>query len=66
MLEELDHDCRENDSGVSIRDNYKIKELFHESIVEFLQNLKKSFGLEMILKYNVNMLGKEITESYFQ
>ena len=41
MLEELDHDCRENDSGVSIRNNHKIEALFDESIAEFFTEFEE-------------------------
>ena len=36
MLEEADHECRENDAGVTIRSNDEIRELFEESAAEFV------------------------------
>lgn len=36
MLEEADHECRENDAGVTIRSNDEIRELFEESVEEFV------------------------------
>lgn len=55
MLEELDHDCRENDSGVSIRNNHKIEELFHESIAEFFTEFEEKLrfrnDIEITYKY---------------
>ena len=58
MLEELDHDCRENDSGVSIRDNYKIKELFHESIVEFFTEFEEKLRFRNDIEIQCEYAGK--------
>lgn len=39
MLEAADHECRENDAGVSIRSQDEIRELFQESVEEFVTAL---------------------------
>lgn len=39
MLEAADHECRENDAGVSIRSEDEIRELFQESVEEFVTAL---------------------------
>lgn len=36
MMEELDHECRENDAGVNIRSKDEIKELFEECVAELV------------------------------
>lgn len=36
MMEELDHECRENDAGVTIRSKDEIQELFQESVAELV------------------------------
>ena len=41
MLEEADHECRENDAGVTIRSNDEIRELFEESVEEFVNMVKR-------------------------
>lgn len=55
MLEELDHECRENDANVSIRDSYEIEELFQESIEEFLTGVEEKLrfrnDIEVITEY---------------
>lgn len=55
MLEELDHECRENDANVSIRDRYEIEELFQDSITSVLnkieENLRFRNDLEMTVHY---------------
>ena len=55
MLEELDHECRENDANVSIRDSYEIEELFQESIEEFLSGIEEKLrfrnDIEVITEY---------------
>ena len=56
MLEELDHECRENDANVSIRDRYEIEELFQDSITSFLsameENLRFRNDLEIMVHYS--------------
>lgn len=54
MLELVDHECRENDANVSIRDNYEITELFQDSISSFLT------GIEDTLRFRDDL---EITSS---
>lgn len=55
MLEELDHECRENDANVSIRDRYEIEELFQDAITSVLneieENLRFRNDLEMTVHY---------------
>lgn len=55
MLDSLDHECRENDANVSIRDTYEIEELFHESITSFLTGIEDKLrfrnDLEIIADY---------------
>lgn len=43
MLEELDHDCRENDAGVSIRSVDDIMELFEDTLSEIVTNVEDEF-----------------------
>lgn len=42
MQEELDHECRENDANVSIRDSNEIVELFHDSLAEFITAIEEN------------------------
>lgn len=42
MLEELDHECRENDANVSIKDRYEIEELFHECLSSFITDIEEN------------------------
>lgn len=42
MLEDLDHECRENDANVSIRDRYEIEELFQDAITSFLNAVEEN------------------------
>jgi len=55
MLEELDHECRENDANVSIRDSYEIEELFRENIEVFLTGIEEKLrfrnDIEIITEY---------------
>lgn len=43
MLEELDHECRENDANVSIRTDDEIRDLFEESIFELIHAIEARF-----------------------
>lgn len=56
MLEDLDHECRENDANVSIRDRYEIEELFQDAIKSFLnameENLRFRNDLEIMVHYS--------------
>ncbi len=58
MLEELDHECRENDANVSIRDNDEIEELFQDCITQLLtgieENLRFRSDLEISIEYKIN------------
>lgn len=40
MLKDLDHECRENDANVSIRDRYEIEELFQDAITSILNTME--------------------------
>ncbi len=55
MLEELDHECRENDANVSIRDSYEIEYLFQDSIVLIINEIEEKLrfrnDLEMTVYY---------------
>lgn len=42
MLEELDHECRENDANVSIKDRYEIKELFCDCLNSFVTDVEEN------------------------
>lgn len=57
MLAELDHECRENDANVSIRDDYEIEMLFRESINSVLAEI------EEILRFRNDL---EVTVDYTQ
>lgn len=57
MLAELDHECRENDANVSIRDDYEIETLFRESINSVLAEI------EEILRFRNDL---EVTVDYTQ
>ena len=58
MLEELDHECRENDANVSIRDSGEIEELFQDSIAQFLTGIEEKLrfrnDLDISIEYEVN------------
>lgn len=55
MQKEIEHECKENDANVSIRDLYEIKELFQESLLILLTNVEE----EMRFRYDA-----EIVSSY--
>lgn len=42
MLEALEHECKENDANVSIKSYDEIKELFENSIFEFLNDIEEN------------------------
>ena len=58
MLEELDHECRENDANVSIRDSDEIEELFQDSIMQLLNGIEERLrfrsDLDMTIEYEAN------------
>ena len=58
MQEELDHECRENDANVSIRDSYEIEELFQDSIAQFLIDIEEKLrfrnDLHITIEYEAN------------
>ena len=55
MLKEVDHECRENDANVSIRDSDEIEKLFEESIDKFLDGVEEKLrfrnDIEIITEY---------------
>lgn len=57
MLKDLDHECRENDANVSIRDRYEIEELFQDAITSILntmeENLRFRNDLEIMVHYKI-------------
>ena len=58
MLEELDHECRENDANVSIRDSYEIEYLFQDSITSIINKIEENLRFRNDLEMTVNY-GKE-------
>lgn len=58
MREEADHDCRENDANVSIKDEDEIEGLFYDCLVSFVteieENLRFRNDIETVNAYDPN------------
>lgn len=58
MREALEHECRENDANVSIKSYDEIKDLFEDSIFEFLNDLEENLrfrsDIEIVRNHNTS------------
>lgn len=62
MLEELDHDCRENDANVSIRDRFEIEYLFFDCLDSFVVDVEGSLRFRDDISISLeNDFHKDIT-----
>ena len=63
MMEELDHECRENDADVSIRDSIEIKDLLLECLSSFVTDVEEKLRFRNdIVILSDDVFDKDITD----